>query len=148
MTKYKIATIKDIPTLCKLLETLFSQEVEFQVDQNKQSSALEKIIQDDTLGDIFICTKDDVVIAMVNILYTISTALGTKVAILEDMIVDKNYRGKNIGTELINYALQNIKLKGCTRVTLLSDNDNIKAHNFYKKQGFSPSFMLPFRKVL
>jgi len=85
---------------------------------------------------------------MVNILYTISTAYGTKVALLEDMIVNKNFRGQGVGSSLIKFVLKKLKKQGCTRVTLLTDEDNIKAHHFYKKQGFTKSSMVVFRKKL
>lgn len=38
---------------------------------------------------------------MVSLLYSISTALGGKVAILEDMIINKNYRNKGFGKQII-----------------------------------------------
>jgi len=68
--------------------------------------------------------------------------------LLEDMIVDKQYRGQDIGSKLIDFAIKNIKAKGCMRVTLLSDGDNFKAHKFYEKQGFIKSTMIPFRKAI
>jgi len=85
---------------------------------------------------------------MVNILYIISTALGGHVAILEDMIVDKEYRGQGIGRSLVEFTLAQLKVKKIQRVTLLSDTTNTKAHNFYEQQGFIHSTMTPFRKIL
>ena len=88
------------------------------------------------------------VVAMVNILYTISTALGTKVAIFEDFIVDKNHRNQGIGEKLIDFVFEDLKAKNISRITLLTDNDNIKAHRFYEKKGFVKSSMVPFRKLI
>jgi len=85
---------------------------------------------------------------MVNILYIISTALGGHVAILEDMIVDQEYRGQGIGRSLVEFTLAQLKVKKIQRVTLLSDKTNTKAHNFYEQQGFIHSTMTPFRKIL
>ena len=85
---------------------------------------------------------------MVNLLYTISTALGGKVAILEDMIVDPEYQHKGVGSKLIQYAIDYSKEIDCKRITLLSDKENLLAHEFYKKSGFGHSSMVVFRKVL
>ncbi len=148
MTTYRIAKVEDIKELCRFLNELFTQEAEFTPDEAAQERALKKIISDESVGEIFVAQKDDEIVAMVNILYTVSTALGAKVAILEDMIVDKRYRGQDIGSSLIEFALNCVKAKGCKRVTLLSDSDNFKAHKFYEKHGFAKSTMIPFRKII
>lgn len=148
MTTYRAAKVEDIKELCRLLNELFTQEAEFTPDEAVQERALREIISDKSIGEIFVALQDGEIVAMVNLLYTISTALGAKVAILEDMIVDKRYRGQDIGSSLMEFALECIKAKGCKRVTLLSDSYNFKAHKFYEKQGFVKSAMIPFRKVI
>ena len=148
MVTCRVAKMEDMKELCGLLHQLFTQEAEFLPDEMSQEIALKKIISDESIGEIFVAQKEGKIVAMVNILYTVSTALGAKVAILEDMIVDKHCRGQDIGSSLMNFALKCIKAKGCMRVTLLSDGDNFKAHKFYEKQGFVKSAMIPFRKVI
>lgn len=148
MITCRVAYAQDIKELCRLLNKLFAQEAEFTPDEAAQERALKKIISDESVGEIFVASLDDEIVAMVNILYTVSTALGAKVAILEDMVVNKRYRGQDIGSSLMDFALKCIKAKGCTRVTLLSDGDNFKAHKFYEKQGFVKSAMIPFRKII
>lgn len=148
MITYRVAKVEDIKELCRLLNELFTQEAEFTPDEAAQERALKKIISDESIGEIFVAEKDSKIVAMVNILYTVSTALGAKVAILEDMIVDKRYCGQDIGSSLMEFVTKSIKAKGCMRVTLLSDSDNFKAHKFYEKHGFVKSTMIPFRKVI
>lgn len=140
------ATLEDIDALNELLKSLFEQENEFQADAKLQIKALKKIINSKKIGDIFVYERDKKVIAMVNVLYSISTALGKKVAILEDMIVLKKYRQKGYGTKLLSYALKRLEKDGVKRITLLSDYDNDKAHKFYKRQGFKKSTMVVLRK--
>lgn len=148
MITCRVAKIEDVKELCRLLNELFTQEAEFLPDEAFQERALREIISDESIGEIFVASLDGKIIAIVNILYTLSTALGAKVAILEDMIVDKRYRGQDIGSSLMEFVLEYIKAKGCKRVTLLSDSDNFKAHKFYEKQGFVKSAMIPFRKII
>ncbi len=145
---FRIATLEDIPVLCELLIQLFSQEVEFVPDYEKHEKALKEIINDKNIGDIFVAVKEKKVIAMVNILYTISTALGEKVAILEDMVVFDSFRNQNIGSQVINFTINYLKENSVKRVTLLTDGDNSNAHKFYEKQGFNKSSMIAFRKSL
>jgi AraC family transcriptional regulator of adaptative response/methylated-DNA-[protein]-cysteine methyltransferase len=145
---FRKAKIEDIPVLCELLWELFSQEVEFTPNKETQEKALKKIIEDENIGDIFVAVKENKVIAMVNVLYTISTALGEKVAILEDMVVSQNYKNQKIGSSLIEFTLDYLKKNSFKRVTLLTDSDNFNAHNFYKKHEFTKSSMVVFRKSL
>ena len=145
---FRKAEIEDIAVLCELLWELFSQEVEFTPNKEIQEKALKKIIEDKSIGDIFVAVKENKVIAMVNVLYTISTALGEKVAILEDMVVSQNYKNQKIGSSLIEFTLDYLKKNSFKRVTLLTDSDNFNAHNFYKKHEFTKSSMIVFRKSL
>lgn len=145
---FRKAVLEDIKELNRLLSALFSQEAEFVPDAQKQAKALTMIINDASIGDIYVAQKDGKVVGMVNILYTISTALGERVAILEDMIVDEAFRGQNIGSALIEHAVAKTKAAGCKRITLLTDGDNTKAHGFYSGFGFVKSSMVPFRLQL
>ena len=143
---FRVAALEDIDILCELLFELFSQEVEFTPNKEVQQKALKTIIFNENIGDIYVATINEKVVAMVNILYTISTALGNKVAIFEDFIVDKNYRNQGIGENLIDFVFEDLNAKNFSRITLLTDNDNLKAHKFYEKKGFIKSSMVPFRK--
>jgi GNAT superfamily N-acetyltransferase len=142
------ANATDVTDLCKLLCLLFSQEAEFTPNFEAQQRGLLKIIENSQIGFILIAKIDEIAVGMVNILFTVSTALGDRVAILEDMIVDNSYRGFGIGTKLIDCAIEEAKNQNCKRVTLLTDLSNITAQNFYKKHGFTLSTMVPMRLSL
>lgn len=142
------AVSSDIPELCLLLDSLFSQEAEFKPDIELQALGLGAIIERDGIGDILVAKDAGQIIGMVNLLYTISTALGSRVAILEDMVVAPQNRGLGVGSALLKYAIDFAKQKGCKRITLLTDNDNEAAHGFYQQHGFTESSMLAFRMSL
>lgn len=142
------ATKEDIPQLCTLLDYLFSLEEEFTPNTELQVKGLNAILDDSDIGQIYAAVEDDKLAGMVSLLYTVSTALGSRVAVLEDMIVDPSYRKQGIGTKLIQYALEDGKSNGCKRVTLLTDKENLKAQKFYRDCGFDLSAMIPFRKML
>jgi GNAT superfamily N-acetyltransferase len=144
----RLATCEDIEQLCSILQVLFSSEVEFIPNRAKQENGLKMIIENQSIGEIFVACRGEKIIAMVNLLYSVSTALGERVAILEDMIVLEEFREEGVGSKLIEHAIQYANIKGCKRVTLLSDDTNLKAHRFYEKQGFKKSTMLPFRLFL
>lgn len=146
--KFKVAKNEDILSLCKLLNELFSLEKEFSPNETLQKKALETILNDEKIGHILVCEVDEKIVAMVNILYSFSTALGNKVAILEDMIVLKKFRKQNIGTKLLSFAKEFALKQNCQRITLLTDDDNFLAHHFYEKNGLKKSSMVVFRGFL
>lgn len=131
----------DIPSLCILLNTLFSKEIEFIPDFETQKNGLELILNNEQMGKLFVLKDDDKVIGMVNLLFTISTALGGKVALLEDMVVDPLWHNQGGGTMLLGYAIAYAQKFTCKRITLQSDADNVAAHRFYKRFGFEYSGM-------
>ena len=142
------ATHSDISELVELLSSLFEQEAEFEPNSEIQSKALSKIILDPKIGIILIAKDDDKILGMVNLLFTESTALGSKVALLEDMVILSSSRGEGIGSQLIDYAISEAKKVGCKRITLLTDIENTKAQSFYQKKGFVKSKMTPYRLLL
>ena len=131
--------------LAELLDTLFSQETEFAPDRETQLTALRSIISDPRIGEITVAKKNGRCVGMVLILYTISTALGARVALLEDMIVAEDCRGEGIGRQLITTAMERARRSGCRRVSLLTAADNMSAQRFYRSRGFSHSSMAVMR---
>ena len=138
----------DIPELVELLRTLFEQEAEFEPNSETQRKALSKIILDPKIGIILVARDDEKILGMINLLFTESTALGSKVANLEDMVVLAKSRGEGIGSKLIDHAISEAKKEGCKRITLLTDIENTKAQSFYQKKGFVKSKMTPYRLLL
>jgi len=140
-----IATNSDIPELIDLLTDLFTTDIEFKPNYNKQKTGLTQIINDANSGEILVLKIDNKIIGMVSLLYSISTALGGKVAIVEDMIIHTAYRNQGLGKFLLHHAIEYSKKNDCLRLTLLTDYDNEGAINFYKKFGFTKSSMIPMR---
>ena len=146
--KIEMATTSDVPMLCILLDCLFSQEVEFKPDHKTQSRGLEMILNNNNIGNIFVAKKNEKIIGMVILLYTASTALGERVALLEDMVVSPDERELGIGSMLLDHAVKYAIEKGCKRITLLTDKMNIRAQKFYKQHKFNYSSMIPFRMII
>jgi len=140
------ATAADIPALCDLLWVLFAQEAEFTPDAQAQQRGLAGIIGKPELGLVLVARQDGQTVGMVSLLFTMSTALGARVALLEDMVVAAAHRG--VGTRLLCEAMAHARAQGCQRITLLTDPSNGSAQRFYAQQGFSVSGMVPMRLAL
>ncbi len=142
------AAPSDIPDLVGLLVELFGQETEFAPAPERHARGLAAIIADERVGKILIAEEDGRIAGMANFLYAVSTALGGRVALLEDVVVGKAMRGSGIGRKLLAAAIETARADGCLRITLLTDPDNARAHALYEGFGFKRSAMVPFRLLL
>lgn len=140
------AGIDDVPALQRLLGELFAQEHDFQPDMEKQARGLRLILDDPKRGQLFVARLDGEVIAMASVLFTVSTAEGGLVGLLEDVIVAKSHRGRRIGQQLLEHVQQWCWQHGLLRVTLLTDYDNHAALAFYERVGFTRSEMAVLRR--
>ncbi len=131
-----------------LLHELFTLESDFQPRRDQQLRGLQQILAAPALGRLFVVRADGRVIGMANALISVSTALGSAVALLEDVIVQREYRGRGLGRRLVEQVCAWAKSQGMVRVTLLADKDNSAALAFYETLGFAPSAMVVRRKLL
>ena len=143
-----LATASDVPALCELLSLLFSQEADFQPDYEAQRRGLMQILDNPDVGLILVARQKNQIVGMENLLFTVSTALGERVALLEDLVIAPNQRGNGIGSQLLKQTIETARLHNCHRITLLTDLANESAQRFYRKHGFSFSAMIPMRVLL
>ena len=92
-------------------------------------------------------TEDGRIVGTVGLQFIESTALGGKVALLEDLIVHPGSRGKGLGRLLLSEAVAYAQGHGCLRITVLTDHDNLSTQALYRRFGFRASKMLPMRLV-
>jgi N-acetylglutamate synthase-like GNAT family acetyltransferase len=142
------ATAEDLDDLSSLLGELFSQEKDFRPDKTKQLRGLRLIIEQPNRGRVFVLRRDRVIVAMINLLFTISTAEGGFVLLLEDLVVHDAYRDQGYGSMLLEYATNFAKQKNFLRITLLTDRPEIRSQNFFRRHGFVESHMLPMRLLI
>ncbi|HEY8901937.1 MAG TPA: GNAT family N-acetyltransferase [Chthoniobacterales bacterium] len=141
------ATLDDLPQLVDLLDDLFSMEADFIPNREKQERGLRLILEQPSRGRIFVLRTDHQLIAMVNLLITISTAEGGFVLLLEDVVVHRDHRGQGYGSKLLEHVIAFARQKKFLRITLLTDRDNEDAKRFYLDRGFFESDMVPLRML-
>ena len=142
------ATEADLPALCELLGLLFVQEAEFRPDRERQLAGLRSILSRPEAGQILVLREGPGVVGMVSLLFMPSTALGGRAAVLEDMVIRPNARGRGAGSRLLQAAVEFAQSAGCRRITLLTDANNAAAQQFYGRHGFRRSAMIPMRLML
>ncbi len=148
LTHIEPATMQDLPELTQLLMELFAQESDFRPNYNNQMRGLRLILEQPNRGRVFVLRSADRIIGMINLLFTISTAEGGFVILLEDLIIHSDFRGQGMGSRLLNYAIEYAKQKDFLRITLLTDRVSEESLVFFEKHGFQRSDMVPMRLFL
>lgn len=59
-----------------------------------------------------------------------------KIGLIDELVVDKDYRHQGIGKMLLDKVMDIAKEKGCYRVELHSNMERIETHRFYENNGF------------
>src|SRR5205809_8047050 len=85
------ATEADLDELSTLLGDLFAQESDFRPDKHKQLRGLRLIFEQPSRGRVFVLRRDGVIVGMLHLLCTISTAEGGFVMLLQDLVCHKAY---------------------------------------------------------
>lgn len=146
--KVEPATIEDLPALVELTMGLFSGSDDFTADQVAQERGLALILEQPSRGRIFVLRNGDEIFGMVNLLFTISTAMGGFVIQMEDVIVHPDHRGQGFGTKLLEHVIEFANQKDFKRITLLTDKISAESQNFFRKHQFEYSNMIPMRRII
>jgi GNAT superfamily N-acetyltransferase len=142
------ATVDDLPLLVQLLVELFEEEGDFSPDPARHEVGLRLILENPKGGRILVIRNDHTLIGMVNLLFTISTAVGGMVLLMEDVIIHPAHRGQGYGSRLISDVEKFARKKGFKRITLLTDKISAESQRFFQRHGYAFSNMIPMRLLL
>ena len=140
-------TLDDLAALTELVMELMDVEADFEPDQRKQENGIRLILEQPNRGRIFVLRNDHRIFGMVNLLFTISTAEGGFVILMEDFIIHPQHRGTGHGGRLMDYVMDFAREKNFKRITLLTDRISNVSQKFFERHGFTHSAMIPMRRV-
>lgn len=66
---------------------------------------------------------------------------------VEDVVVDKEARGKGIGEKLIRTSIERARAEGAKTIDLTSRPTRVEAHRLYKRCGFEMRETCVFRRI-
>ncbi|MFJ6414224.1 GNAT family N-acetyltransferase [Terribacillus saccharophilus] len=99
-----------------------------------------KSINSDPNNELIVACYGREIIGVQQITFTpFITYQGGSRATIEGVRTVPSVRGKGVGSELIKWAIQRAKKRGCHIVQLTTDKNRPEALHFYEKLGFKPS---------
>jgi ribosomal protein S18 acetylase RimI-like enzyme len=128
----KPATLKDVDTIIKLGNSVNEFQVSNEVVTFWPKNVLIDCIKDKN-NPIFVAKENKQIIGFIIANYNSSF----KKAIIENIFVDPNFRGKKIGKLLLDNLLNKLKELGCEYVCSLTQIGNDVAVKFYLENNFN-----------
>lgn len=145
--KIRNAQHNDLNALVALLEELFRIEADFAVNPERQRKGLSMMLDGCSKHRCVIVAEiESRVVGMCTAQTLISTAEGGLVALIEDVVVSPEYRGKGIGRQLMESIEVWCITLGITRMQLLADRTNFSALDFYDEIGWHPTRLTCLRR--
>ncbi|MGW5370070.1 N-acetyltransferase family protein [Streptomyces sp. NPDC004009] len=141
------ATAPDLPAIVAMLaDDPLGAQRESPDDLSLYRTALERLDADPNQR-LVVAVRETRVVGTLQL--TIIPGLsrrGATRSIIEAVRIHADERGSGLGTQLIQWAIDESRRQGCRLVQLTSDRSRTDAHRFYERLGFTAShvgFKLP-----
>lgn len=135
---------KDYPEIDRLMKELHELHVKGRPDLYTElehpysREEFEKIVSNPEIIAILAEEKSVVIGLCIGTLRKKSGMVETKTMYIEDLIVDRNFRGKGIASQLYEEMEERGRNTGAKRLDLMVWEFNSDAKRFYEKQGMRP----------
>jgi glucosamine-phosphate N-acetyltransferase len=134
---------KDFEQVLKLLEQLWPDK---KLDREKLHQILLRGLKSESQS--YICAViDENLVGFCSLTIKNSLWQAGLLGHIDELIVDKHYHGKGIGSMLLGSITKLAKEKGCRRIELDSAFNRAEAHKFYEKNGFEKRAYLFSKEV-
>jgi len=139
------ARADDLDALAGLLQELFSLEADFSFDRATQHQGLE-LMNLREAARLLVAEVKGRVIGMCSGQLVVSTAEGGPAAWVEDVVVEREWRGRGVGQRLLEAVTAWARERGASRLQLLADQDNRPALDFYGHLGWQQTRLVCLRR--
>ena len=118
------------------LMTDFYRESAFSLQPGAAKAAFEQLLNDPTLGRIWICEQDGEAIGYVVLTLGFSMEYGGRDAFVDNLFIRRGLRGKGMGGQLLDTLIGECTRLNVRALHLEVGRANYKAFAFYRSCGF------------
>jgi len=137
-------TEKDFTKVTELLHQLWPEK---RIEYEEMRKVVKKYVKESNYH-IYGYEEKGILVGIITISFRWALFYEGKVATIEELVVDKDQQGRNIGKKLVKFAEQTIIKKGKAKgIELSSDLRRKSTHEFWEKCGY-PKLAFQFRKKL
>ena len=137
---FRPAMIDDLTEIVRMLADDFLGRIRERYEEPLPESYVNAFreIEADPNSELIVAESNGEIVGTFQLTYTPSISFqGGKRATVESVRVDEQHRGKGIGREMMLWAIDRAKQKGCVSMQLTTNAERTDAHRFYENLGFS-----------
>ena len=118
MMKVRKATLSDETEFFNVLRKLLSPQTtdSSRVHTPITSGIFREIIADENKGTLIVAEEDGKLVGLITLSYPIAIRCAGKYTCIEEFIVSETVRGRGVGTQLLESALDEAKKQGCYEI--------------------------------
>ena len=125
----------------------FSLEVSAPLTESHISDALEPLLADPSIGDVWI-VEGEKLIGYLVITWGWGIESGGREALIDEIYVAHDHRGQGLATALVEMALEKAKSLNTKAVFLETESDNPQSRLLYERLGFKVESSVWMRALL
>lgn len=140
--QYRLATRTDIPAIVRMLaeDDLGAQRERNEMPLPQAYYDAFEAIDRDPNNELIVAEADGEVIGTLHLMILPSISYqGQTRAQVESVRVVQHLRGQGIGAEMMKWAMERARQRGCHLMQLTSHKSREDAHRFYERLGFTKS---------
>ena len=136
--------VDDIPQLEKLYRQFWGEESSIET-MNKQ---FEKLLKSESHIFLSAIENNKLIGSVMGVICGELYGDCKPFLVLENMIVDKNYRNRGVGKALVSELEKIAANRDCSQVIFVTERNRIDAVKFYESAGYSSQTHVGFKKKL
>ena len=136
--------VDDIPQLEKLYRQFWGEESSIET-MNKQ---FEKLLKNESHIFLSAIENNTLIGSVMGVICGELYGDCQPFLVLENMIVDKNYRNRGVGKALVSELEKIAAHRDCSQVILVTERKRVDAVKFYESAGYSSQTHVGFKKNL
>ena len=136
--------VDDIPQLEKLYRQFWGEESSIET-MNKQ---FEKLLKNESHIFLVAIENNKLIGSVMGVICGELYGDCKPFLVLENMIVDKNYRNRGVGKALVSELEKIAANRNCSQVIFVTESNRVDAVKFYESAGYSSETHVGFKKKL
>ena len=138
--KWNINDLDEIINLLQQMNEALDEQQEINIESiNVHFKKMEEL---KNVYENYVLEKDNKVIGYISLLFYRSLFHKVGTAQVNELIIDKAYRNKNYGKELLEYGVKRAVDRGMDEIEISVEKENRKAIEFYKRNGIEEEYLL------
>jgi ribosomal protein S18 acetylase RimI-like enzyme len=125
----------------------FSEEVLAPLSISHLEAALEPLLEDSTIGDVWV-VEEEKILGYLVITWGWGIESGGREALIDEIFITPNSRGQGLASALVRASLERAKSLGTKAVFLETEADNPESRALYERLGFKAESSVWMRSLL